>query len=84
MRTIIHALAAIALMATVDPPSSPDPEQALLGRTKAVFEPYDVSSSKLPISGEHALLGKIAGNGGQASAAQSRNRITPEVALLGR
>jgi hypothetical protein len=84
MRTIIHALAAIALMATVDPPSSPDPEQALLGRTKAVFHAYDVSADKPPVSGQQALLGNIAGTGARSSAAESRNSITAHFALLGR
>jgi hypothetical protein len=63
---------------------SPDPEQALLGRTKAVFQAYEVSTSKSPVSSEQALLGKITGNGARVSAAESQKNITADVALLGR
>jgi hypothetical protein len=78
------ALAPIALVVTGLGPRSPDPEQALLGRTKAVFQVYEVSTSKPPVSGEQALLGQVAENGARASGAESRNRITGDVALLGR
>jgi hypothetical protein len=77
------ALVPMMLVAAGEGPWSPDPEQALLGRTKAVFQAYEVSTSKSPVSGQQALLGTIAGNGADASA-MSRNGITGEVALLGR
>lgn len=78
------ALAPIMLLAAGEGAWSPDPEQALLGRTMAVFQAYEVSTSKSPVSSEQALLGKITGNGTRASAARSWNRITADVALLGR
>jgi hypothetical protein len=78
------ALVPIALVAAGDGAWSPDPEQALLGRTKAVFQVYEVSTSKPPVSGQQALLGNIAGNGARASAAESRKSVTADVALLGR
>jgi hypothetical protein len=78
------ALVPVALAAIGESDWSPDPEQALLGRTKAVFQVYDVSAMKSPISGAQALLGEIAGNGARASAVERRNGITAEFALLGR
>jgi hypothetical protein len=74
------ALAAMALVGDW----SPDGEQALLGKTKAGFHPYEVSSSKSPVSATQALLGEITGIGGRVSAAESQNRITATFALLGR
>lgn len=77
------ALAPLALVAAGQGTWSPDPEQALLGRTKAVFQAYGVSTSKSPVSGEQALIGKIAGNGARVSAAESQKNITADLALLG-
>jgi hypothetical protein len=74
----------LAVMALVGGDWSPDGEQALLGRTKAEFHPYEVSSSKSPVSATQALLGQIAGIGVRTSAAESQNRITASFALLGR
>jgi hypothetical protein len=78
------ALVPMALVAAGEGPWSPDPEQALLGRTKAVFQVYEVSTNRPPVSGQEALLGQIAGNGARASAAASQKEITAEGALLGR
>jgi hypothetical protein len=79
--TTILAFAAIALAGSN--PSSPDPEQALLGRTKAVVQPHEVSSSSTPISGAKALLGTIARTGVGASA-ESGEVVSAAYALLGR
>src|SRR5688500_8299912 len=78
------ALASMTLVATGEGPWSPDPDQARLGRTKAVSAVHEVGTSKSPVSGEQALLGQIAGNGARASAAESQKRITADFALLGR
>lgn len=83
-RNWMSSALALAAMALALGDSSPDGEQALLGKTKAEFRPYEVSSSKSPVSATQALLGEIAGIGGRVSAAESQNRITANVALLGR
>ena len=75
---------ALAAMALVGGDWPPDGEQALLGKTKAEFHAYEVSSSKSPVSATQALLGEIAGIGVRTSAPESQNRITADFALLGR
>jgi hypothetical protein len=79
--TAFLAFAAIALAGAS--PASPDPEQALLGRTKAVVERQEVSSSKTPVSGAEALLGTIAPTGARSSA-KSGIAVSASYALIGR
>jgi len=79
--TTFLAFAAIALAGAG--PSSPDPEQALLGRTKAVLEPHEVSSSNTPVSGAEAFLGTIALTGARSSA-ESGIAVSAGYALIGR
>ena len=83
-RNWMSSALALAAMALVGGDWSPDGEQALLGRTKAEFHAYEISSSKSPVSGTQALLGDFARIGVRTSAAESQNRITADVALLGR
>lgn len=78
--TAFLAFAAIALVGAG--PASPDPEQALLGRTKAVVARYEVSSSKTPVSGAEALLGTIVT--GARSSAKSGIAVSASYALIGR
>jgi hypothetical protein len=79
-----NATLAIALLSLTGQGAwSPDPEYALLGRTGAMPQNYEVSASGPAISGEQALLAKISENGVRV-AAKEGNRITAVVALLGR
>ena len=76
------AIAPMAMLATGGA-WSPDPEYALLGRTGAAPQHYEMSASGSAIFGEQALLGRISENGVRVSSKEG-NGITANVALLGR